>query len=246
MKVRIGELLRHWRAIRGVSQRDLAERAGVSTRHLAFVENGKAQPSRDAVIWLARALKVPEVEELAFLEAAGYLAEPEEARLDAALGAQIERTLTGLSPHPALVHDLHGTLLAVNEPLRALCRPFIGELDRFLGEKHGGHGLVAALSPYMIDDGPTGLRAHYVRRVRDALLRGHGTPPPAMVALFERLAASDRDDQALDRRTPHPLLVRLAVKKDDLHHELDVLTTTLGTPMAMTLRNLRLVVLLAA
>jgi transcriptional regulator with XRE-family HTH domain len=245
VKVRICEILRHWRAIRGVSQRDLAERAGVSTRHLAFVENGKAQPSRDAVIWLARALKVPEVEELAFLEAAGYLAEADQAPLDPELVAQIERTLVGLAPHPALVHDLHGTLIAVSDELRSLCRPFIGELDGFIGDRSGGHRLVAALSPYMIDDGPDGLRAHYVRRVRDALLRGHGSPPPEMVALYERLARSDRDEAALDRRKPHPLLVGLSVRKGEHSHHFDVLTTTLGTPMAFRLRNLRLVVLLA-
>jgi transcriptional regulator with XRE-family HTH domain len=246
MKVRIGELLRHWRAIRGVSQRHLAERAGVSTRHLAFVENGRAHPSRDAVIWLARALKVPEDEELAFLEAAGYLAEAAEASLDPELVRHIDRSLAALEPHPALIHDLHGTIIAVNETIRRLCEPYVGDVTAFIGDRSGGHRLVAALGPYMVDTGH-GLKAHYLRRVRDALLRGHGTPAPHLVALFERLAAKeDVDDDALDRRNPHPLLVRLAVERPGERLDFEVLTTTLGTPMAMSLRALRLVILLQA
>ena len=54
-----GRLLRQWRAQRGVSQLDLAVEAGVSSRHLSFVETGRAQPSREMVLLLARTLDVP-------------------------------------------------------------------------------------------------------------------------------------------------------------------------------------------
>lgn len=243
MRVRIGELLRHWRAIRGVSQRDLADRTGISTRHLAFIEKGRAHPSRDAVIWLARALEVSEAEERAFLEAAGYLAEADEVEIDEARRAEIRRSLEGIEPHPAMVHDLHGTIIDVNETLRRICEPYVGDVSVFIGEQSGGHRLVAALGPYMVDTGG-GLQAHYLRRVRDALLRGHGDPAPEMLALFQRLQKDGIDDDTLDRRTPHPLLVRLAVERPGERLDFDVLTTTLGTPMAMSLRALRLVILL--
>jgi transcriptional regulator with XRE-family HTH domain len=246
VKARIGEILRHWRAIRGVSQRELAERAGVSTRHLAFVENGKAHPSRDAVSWLARALKVPDTEEAAFLEAAGYLpndrVEPApDAAGVAALRQELEAMLARLEPHPALVHDVQGTILAANAKLAETVRPFVGDVASFIGMASGGHRLIAALRPHLVD--PDGITDHYLRRVRDALLRGHGTPPPALVALFEQMQASDAAT-ALDRRRPHPLTLRIAVRDGAAIRSYDALTTTLGTPMALALRALRLVILL--
>jgi len=248
VRVRIGELLRHWRAIRSVSQRELGERAGVSTRHLAFVENGKAHPSRDAVLWLARALRVPESEEAAFLEAAGYL--PDEAdggAPDAQLRADLAASLAALAPHPALVHDVRGTIFAANDVLLELLRPFVGEAAQFIGTPSGGHRLLAALRPHLVDQDSLG--EAYLRRVRDALLRGHGAPPPALLGLFESLTAADPADQhdaALDRRRPHPLLLRIAVRHGDAVLAYDALTSTLGTPMATNLRALRLVILLRA
>ena len=49
----MGELLRDWRQRRRLSQLDLASEAGVSSRHLSFVETGRARPSREMVLHLA-------------------------------------------------------------------------------------------------------------------------------------------------------------------------------------------------
>src|SRR5437868_1693060 len=54
-----GSQLRSWRTARRISQEALADRAGVSARHLSFVENGRAKPSREVVLALAGALDVP-------------------------------------------------------------------------------------------------------------------------------------------------------------------------------------------
>ena len=48
-----GQLLRRWRAQRGLSQLALALDAGVSTRHLSWLETGRASPSRAMVLRLA-------------------------------------------------------------------------------------------------------------------------------------------------------------------------------------------------
>src|SRR3984957_3945158 len=71
-KKTFGVLLRHWRAVRGLSQLDLALDADVSTRHLSCVETGRAQPSREMVLRLSEALQVPPRERNALLLAAGY------------------------------------------------------------------------------------------------------------------------------------------------------------------------------
>src|SRR4051794_38590969 len=70
--VGIGDLLRHWRRVRGKSQLELAGDARTTARYVSFVETGRAQPSRRMVVRLARALDVPLRERNALLLAAGY------------------------------------------------------------------------------------------------------------------------------------------------------------------------------
>src|SRR4029453_5172348 len=68
----VGHLLREWRTARGVSQLDLAMRAGFSARHVSFIETGRAQRSRQAVLVLAEALDVPLRDRNRLLEAGGF------------------------------------------------------------------------------------------------------------------------------------------------------------------------------
>ena len=55
-----------------MSQLDLAFRAGFSSRHVSFIETGRTQPSRQALLVLAEALDVPLRERNRLLEAGGY------------------------------------------------------------------------------------------------------------------------------------------------------------------------------
>ena len=55
----VGAQLREWRQRRRLSQLDLASDADISTRHLSFLETGRALPSREMVIRLAETLAVP-------------------------------------------------------------------------------------------------------------------------------------------------------------------------------------------
>src|SRR5215467_10561197 len=67
-----GALLRQWRNLRKLSQLDLAVKAGVSARHVCFLETGRAQPSREMLMLLAGVLDVPLRERNALLHAAGF------------------------------------------------------------------------------------------------------------------------------------------------------------------------------
>ena len=71
LNMSFGILLRRWRAVRHLSQLDLALEAEISTRHLSCIERGRAQPSREMVLRLAEALQVPLRERNALLLAAG-------------------------------------------------------------------------------------------------------------------------------------------------------------------------------
>jgi transcriptional regulator with XRE-family HTH domain len=59
---RVGSLLRDWRRRRRLSQLDLALEAGVSARHVSFVETGRARPSPEMVLHLAEQLEIPLIE----------------------------------------------------------------------------------------------------------------------------------------------------------------------------------------
>src|SRR3954454_7532251 len=70
--VSVGPLLREWRQRRRLSQLDLALEAGVSARHLSFLETGRSKPSRDMGLHLARELEGPLRERNRLLLAAGF------------------------------------------------------------------------------------------------------------------------------------------------------------------------------
>lgn len=113
-----GAALKRWRAARGVSQLSLALDAGISSRHLSFVETGRSEPSRPMVLRLAEALDLPLRERNSLLQAAGYAPLYRARTLDDADMAQVRRAidivLTGHEPFPALVIDRWFNLVAAN------------------------------------------------------------------------------------------------------------------------------------
>jgi transcriptional regulator with XRE-family HTH domain len=68
----LGNLLRHWRKIRGRNQFDLSFETGFSQRHISFIESGRSIPTRQTLLALAQALDVPLRERNLLLLAAGY------------------------------------------------------------------------------------------------------------------------------------------------------------------------------
>jgi len=115
----IGALLREWRTARRMSQLDLALEAGMSARHLSYVETGKAQASRDLVCRLADVFGMPLRERNALLLAAGYAPQyPENALATPALERMrqaIELIIAHQEPYPAFVIDRRWNVLMANE-----------------------------------------------------------------------------------------------------------------------------------
>jgi transcriptional regulator with XRE-family HTH domain len=113
-----GRVLRRWRGARGMSQLALASAAATSTRHLSFLETGRAQPSREMVVRLSHALDVPLRERNALLAAAGFAPLYRESALDApamsALARMIDFTLARFEPFPAFVVDRGYRVLRAN------------------------------------------------------------------------------------------------------------------------------------
>jgi transcriptional regulator with XRE-family HTH domain len=129
---RVGTLLRDWRRRRRLSQMELALEAGVSTRHLSFVETGRSQPSPEMVLTLAEQLEVPLRERNQLLLAAGFapryadhsLDDPELTSVREAVG----HVLTGHEPYPAFAVDRCWNMVASNSALGPLLEGVSEEL----------------------------------------------------------------------------------------------------------------------
>ena len=120
----VGPLLRGWRQRRRLSQLDVSARAAISTRHLSFLETGRARPSREMVLHLAEELDVPLRDRNTLLVAAGYAPVYRETPLDGDDMADVRRTLeqllAGHEPFPALVVDRQWNVVLANRAVDLL------------------------------------------------------------------------------------------------------------------------------
>src|SRR5215212_11300927 len=120
----VGPLLREWRGRRRLTQLELALDAGISARHLSFVETGRSKPGREMLLAVAEQLRIPFRERNQLLLAAGHapafperrFADPELAPVREAL----DRILAAHEPYPAVVFDRRWNLVAVNGPMTEL------------------------------------------------------------------------------------------------------------------------------
>jgi transcriptional regulator with XRE-family HTH domain len=114
----LGELLRYWRDVRGMSQLGLSLEAGVSQRQISFIESGRSVPGRDTLLTLAQTLDVPLRERNALLLAAGYAPLYSEAPWNAqemqGVVRALERVVRQHEPFPAIVMDRHWNVLMTN------------------------------------------------------------------------------------------------------------------------------------
>lgn len=114
-----GILLREWRLRRRMSQLDLASEAGISARHLSFVETGRSRPSRAMVLRLAENLDVPLRERNPLLLAAGYAPTYQATDFHApemeSVRDAVERLLGAHEPYPAILVDRRWQLVSANE-----------------------------------------------------------------------------------------------------------------------------------
>src|SRR3954463_3895226 len=186
-RAQIGPLLRDWRERRRMSQLDLALGAGVSARHVSFIETGRSRPSAEMVVQLAEHLDVPLRDRNSLLLAAGYapaygqrdLADPEMGPVREA----IDRLLRGHEPFPAVVVDRHWGLVAGNRTVPLLIE---GAAEHLLEPPANVLRLALhpeGMAPRIVNLGEW--RAHLLDRLgRQAVSSGD----PALFALHEELA----------------------------------------------------------
>lgn len=232
----IGEYLRQWRLRRHLSQLDLAEEAGISTRHLSFLETGRAAPSRDMVLKLAERLDVPLRERNALLVAAGFAPAFSQRALDdpalKSARAAIDLVLRAHEPNPALAYDRHWHLVSANR----MVLPLLAGIPQ--------HLLTPPINIMRLALHPEGLAGrtvnvaewcgHLLERLR---LKCEATGDPGLIELYDELK-SYRIPARAAPLAPDGVTLSLKLKFGGTVLNLMSATMIFGTPFDVTLSEL--------
>ncbi|NZA27141.1 helix-turn-helix transcriptional regulator [Luteimonas sp. SJ-92] len=232
----VGEQLRHWRRRRLLSQEDLAGLAGISSRHLSFMETGRSVPSRAMLLRLSDRLDVPLRDRNRLFTAAGYAPVYGERALDdsglEAARRTIDRLLRGHEPYPALAVDRHWQMQAANRALAPFLRGVAPEL------------LVPPVNVLRLSLHPEGVaprivnlgqwRAHLLDRLRRQVEASGDDVLDALLQELLGYPAPEHDE------TPDPAAIAVPMRLRSEVGELSFLSTTtvFGTPVEVTLSEL--------
>jgi transcriptional regulator with XRE-family HTH domain len=240
----VGPLVRDWRLRRGRSQMELALDAGVSPRHLSFVETGRSKPSPELLLMLAERLEVPLRERNTFLLAAGYAPRYLQTSLDEAPMARVRQALQHMldlhDPYPGVVIDRLWNCVLVN---RAAMRMVDGLPTELAGPPT--NVFRACLHP----EGLANRTLNFSDWAAYLLGQLHRTAVLTADPAVERLAAEVSDYpnvRALgSRRKPAAvapeepaLLIPWRLRVGDAEHSYFTTLTTFGTPQDITLSEL--------
>jgi transcriptional regulator with XRE-family HTH domain len=238
----LGALLRQWRSARRMSQLDLALEAEISSRHLSYIESGKAEPSREMMTRLADALNIPLRERNALWVAAGYAPIYRETGLTApemALARQaVDFILKQQEPYPAIVLDRHWNLLDFNNGARDLLLFLLGSLP---SEPNVVRQIFSPqiLRPYIVN---------WEETARDLIHRLHQeaawvpTDDVLQDLLREVLEYPDVPEHWRTRNLEAPIapLLTFVFRKGTTELRFFSTWTTFGTPRDVTLEELRI------
>jgi transcriptional regulator with XRE-family HTH domain len=239
-----GEQLKTWRRRRRLSQFGLALDAGISTRHLSFLETGRAKPSRAMLLRLAATVRIPAREQNLLLAAAGFApARPERPLSDpkmAAVRAAVELVLKAYEPFPALAVDRHWNLVIANEAIQPLLAGV------------AAHLLEPPVNVLRLSLHPEGVaprirhlaewRAHVFRRLGEQI---DASGDPVLASLLEELKSyPGGTSRSADGRDQ--VAVPLVIDTPDGEMSFLGTTTVFGTPIDVILDELAIEAFLPA
>jgi transcriptional regulator with XRE-family HTH domain len=241
-----GRLLKQWRERRRLSQLALAVDAEISSRHLSFIETGRAQPSRDMVLLLSRVLEVPPRGRNDLLTAAGYAPVYRETGLEAPEMADVRRALDFMmrqqEPYPGLVIDGHWNILMTNAGARRLMGLILdpGAVAAVGGPPNAMRLFYHPLGmrPFIVNWEATA--AGLIQWLHRDLARGIGDAETSRL-LEELLSYPDvpRKWRTLDLDAAPVPFLGVELRRDKTHLTFFSTLTTLGVPYDITLHELR-------
>ncbi len=239
-----GALLKYWRGRRGLSQLALALEAGISARHLSFLESGRAQPSEPMALRLFRVLEVPLRDQDEALRASGFSSRfgasiPGE--IPAAVDRAIARMMRQHEPYPLTVITPDAVVLRQNRGAEILFAAFVAE-PQHLPEPLDMFSLVfdpRLLRPFVLGWEATA-RQMLGRLQREALAMRRDA---RLAALVERVLAYPgvpRDWREPDLSAPVDPTFTVRLRRGDLAVSFFTAITVFSAPQQVILEELRL------
>jgi len=227
-----------------MSQLDLAMHSGFSARHVSFIETGRTQPSRQALMVLAETLAIPLRERNRLLEVGGYARIYRETPLAAKEMGHIRGVLQYIldrhKPYAAVVLDRYSNCMMGNGASERLVASLV---DPSLLTEHMNHFRLLfhplGVRPWIVNWDEVG-RTMLGRAEREL---GNYTDDEGAAALLAELrgyAGPSLQQRSSSFVSAADLLLPLHIKKDDLELRLFSTIMTLGTPQDVTLQELRL------
>jgi transcriptional regulator with XRE-family HTH domain len=180
-------LFRHYRQGRGMSQLDLSLAAGVSARHISFIETGRAQASREVIMRLSSALGLGLRDVNALLQAAGLPREFREsdgrAKWPDSIERAVSRMLAQQEPYPMVVLNVRHDVLRGNQAAFRLLGLFLNEPAALGDRPNLLHALFdpRLMRPYVTDWARLA-RTLLTQLQRDALARPADGSIPALIS----------------------------------------------------------------
>lgn len=231
-----GEHLKFWRNERRMSQLQLAVEADVSSRHISFLESGRAGPSRSMILHLADVLDVPRQQRNGWLGSAGFAALYSESNLNdehmGSVKSAMDLLIEQHNPYPAIIMDRVWSLVSLN--------PVATMLFGLAGLKTGDSLLDYIAQPgraaSMIENwGEVG--HHALTRMRSESRAAGGIPE-----LYEAAAtlAQDPDVAAFDPKPPLNPVVQTIYRAGDLRLPLFSTFAQFGGAEDITLTELKI------
>ena len=219
-----------------MSQLDLAMQSGFSTRHVSFIETGRTQPSRQALLVLAETLEVPLRERNRLLEAGGYAHVYPQTQLAAEEMSHIRGVLQFIldrhQPYAAVVLDRYSNCLMGNEVSGRLLASLV---DPSLLTEHANY--------LRLTFHPLGARRHIAnwdqvaRHLVDVLGTHHHHSDPLLAEI--RGSAAPDPQRSAPHLTAADLLLPIHLLVNGVELRMFSTIMTLGTPRDVTLQELR-------
>lgn len=239
----VGRSLRTWRQTRGLSQFELASRAGFSVRHVSFIETGRSNPSREAMLALGQVLELSFREQNRLLEAAGFarvfretpLSADEMAHMRGMLQFILDRHL----PYAAVVLDRYWNCLLRNRAATRFFEALIPPAQNGLANNI----LRATFHPQgtwrWIVNWPE-VEGYLLSRAENLFGSADDTTGAALLAEIKGYASIDMGIEL--HRTPrsHDLLLPIHIRTGDVELRLFSTIMTLCRPQDVTLQELRI------
>lgn len=242
----LGDLLRYWRGVRGVSQLDLSLESSISQRQISFIESGRSVPGRHTILSLAQTLDVPLRERNALLLAAGYAPVYSDAQWNAqemdSVVRALQRVVRQHEPFPAMVMDRQWNVLMTNDAAPRFFNHFIDMTAR-KGPRNMLHLIFDPLGmrPFMADWDNVA-RTLLQRVYRESVGRVIDDNTKRLLDELLAYPGAPRDWKAhhASSATPTMPVIPLGFLSEGVVLRYFSMVTSVGTPQSIAAQELRL------